>query len=591
MKKTILLIVIFSILLSSFTSINFSEVTNEEINIFFDNEKIEFAINPVYINDTLMVPMRQFFESLDANVNWIHDSREILAYRGNMFIKLQIENGSAYKNGKEISLNAAPIIKENRTLVPLRFIANTFDMKIKKDENNIYIQNNYRDNIYTFLGKTFYKKYYLKDEEIEFSLPYNWNKKTEYDYTYSLYDVQKYKLNISVSRLDEGQSLNTYINNIKKQLLEHYGKKITISKTNELTKNNIDYKVLYLYEDENEIESESNTLDLKFANNILYFFEYNKKVFLYNFNYTDNIQEKDAVGLTNNIINSIKISNLNISRDKEHYLEYKKFFELNTTLEMPLYSNIDINNNITLKGTIEPKQYDSLKAIVEKNGKRKTFIIPIENNQFNQKIYAPFGLGKHNITITTDRFSNYDSINSQSIIEYNKKDSEILLQFSVVNSNNKNILYLIPSEKVLCENEKMISTAKLIALNKNSDYQKAEALYNWIFKNIELDPLKKSLDDSVTIFENSKGNILEINILYTTFLRSLDIPARILKRETSTGTHIYNTEIYINGRWIVSDIGTEIKTYQEGYSSNEYFNIYDQNYFEKLENEIDILNY
>lgn len=52
----------------------------------------------------------------------------------NMEIKLRINNKLAYVNGQEVLLDTEPIIHCNRTMVPLRFIAETFGCQVEWNE-------------------------------------------------------------------------------------------------------------------------------------------------------------------------------------------------------------------------------------------------------------------------------------------------------------------------------------------------------------------------------------------------------------------------------------------------------------------------
>lgn len=52
----------------------------------------------------------------------------------NMEIKLRINNKLAHVNGKEVMLDTEPIIHCNRTMVPIRFIAETFGCKVEWNE-------------------------------------------------------------------------------------------------------------------------------------------------------------------------------------------------------------------------------------------------------------------------------------------------------------------------------------------------------------------------------------------------------------------------------------------------------------------------
>ena len=83
---------------------------------------------PVNLNGNVFVPIRAISESLGADVKWDPLSRTVLI---NDIISLQIGNKQAYVGDKKVILNYAPFIdKNNRTLVPIRFIAEALNCKV-----------------------------------------------------------------------------------------------------------------------------------------------------------------------------------------------------------------------------------------------------------------------------------------------------------------------------------------------------------------------------------------------------------------------------------------------------------------------------
>ena len=66
------------------------------------------------------------------------------ATKGDISIKLQINSKTAYKNNQAISLDVAPKIIEDRTLIPLRFVSEALGAKVDWNEENttITISNN-----------------------------------------------------------------------------------------------------------------------------------------------------------------------------------------------------------------------------------------------------------------------------------------------------------------------------------------------------------------------------------------------------------------------------------------------------------------
>ena len=98
-------------------------------------------VEPQIINDRTMVPMRKIFEEFGAEVDWIPETRSIIAKTDEKEIGLQIDNVNAIVkniNGeiKNISLDSVPVIVDDRTLVPVRFVAESLDKIVGWDIEN-----------------------------------------------------------------------------------------------------------------------------------------------------------------------------------------------------------------------------------------------------------------------------------------------------------------------------------------------------------------------------------------------------------------------------------------------------------------------
>lgn len=119
-----------------------------DVNVQVNGEILNFSdsqgtVNAQIINDRTMVPFRKIFNSLgvsDENIEWIPETRTVKAEKDNIQIELQIENVNAKKivDGKEekIILESAPVIINGRTLVPLRFIAESLGKTVGWDATN-----------------------------------------------------------------------------------------------------------------------------------------------------------------------------------------------------------------------------------------------------------------------------------------------------------------------------------------------------------------------------------------------------------------------------------------------------------------------
>ena len=103
---------------------------NNDIKIYINDERIFFDVAPEITNGRTMVPMRKIFEYLGADVEWEQSIQSIYACYKDISIDLQINNDVMLVNGEYIKLDVPPVIKNDRTLVPLRAVAEAFDAKV-----------------------------------------------------------------------------------------------------------------------------------------------------------------------------------------------------------------------------------------------------------------------------------------------------------------------------------------------------------------------------------------------------------------------------------------------------------------------------
>ena len=133
MKKLLAGILSSALLFSSLS------VSAQDISVYLDDLKIEFDTMPENINDRVFVPLRAIAEALGAEVEWDdatetvtlskYDTRTTLVI-GSIFTKT-----FSFGTMTQKSLDAAPYIKDERTMVPVRFISETFGNWVDWDDN------------------------------------------------------------------------------------------------------------------------------------------------------------------------------------------------------------------------------------------------------------------------------------------------------------------------------------------------------------------------------------------------------------------------------------------------------------------------
>lgn len=106
---------------------------NAEITVTVDGEVIEFDVKPELMNNRTMVPVRAIFEHLGAEVSFDEDSQTVTAKKGEDIIKTAIGSTTIYVNDVEKQIDVAPVIKDNRTLVPVRFVSESLGYYVSWD--------------------------------------------------------------------------------------------------------------------------------------------------------------------------------------------------------------------------------------------------------------------------------------------------------------------------------------------------------------------------------------------------------------------------------------------------------------------------
>ena len=90
-----------------------------------------FDVLPVNENGRVLVPLRGIFESLGASLIWDDATKSATAKRGDIEIKITLDSNTAYKNGEAVILDVPAKIINGRFLVPVRFISEALDCKVK----------------------------------------------------------------------------------------------------------------------------------------------------------------------------------------------------------------------------------------------------------------------------------------------------------------------------------------------------------------------------------------------------------------------------------------------------------------------------
>jgi hypothetical protein len=90
----------------------------------------EFDVPPVIKDGTTLVPFRAIAEALKAEVSWNQEEQSVTVTKDGTVVKLVLGSTTAYVNGKEVKLEVPGQLLNGRTVVPVRFISESFKANV-----------------------------------------------------------------------------------------------------------------------------------------------------------------------------------------------------------------------------------------------------------------------------------------------------------------------------------------------------------------------------------------------------------------------------------------------------------------------------
>lgn len=124
---------------SSTRTVNINGVPRD-VSVEISGKRIVFDQEPVLYNSRTMVPMRKIFESLGATVRWDEETKTVTGIRGDRTVKVTVGSDIMYVNNSKHKLDTPPIVLSDRTLVPIRAIAEGLGCKVEWDNKNFIVE-------------------------------------------------------------------------------------------------------------------------------------------------------------------------------------------------------------------------------------------------------------------------------------------------------------------------------------------------------------------------------------------------------------------------------------------------------------------
>lgn len=112
-------------------------MAEDDITVLVNGEAVVFEDQAPFIeNERTLVPMRAIFEALGATVEWDGETQTVISYDpvSEVSIVLQIGSNKLFVNDKAVELDVAAKIVNERTMVPVRAIAEGMNCVVDWDQ-------------------------------------------------------------------------------------------------------------------------------------------------------------------------------------------------------------------------------------------------------------------------------------------------------------------------------------------------------------------------------------------------------------------------------------------------------------------------
>ena len=112
------------------------QIGNPEMTVNGIKQEIDPGMGtvPVISNERTLLPVRAIVEALGGTVEWDENTRTASLSYDSDNIELTIDSTTAYLNGTAYTLDTTPVIINDRTMLPIRFIEESFGLEVGWDQ-------------------------------------------------------------------------------------------------------------------------------------------------------------------------------------------------------------------------------------------------------------------------------------------------------------------------------------------------------------------------------------------------------------------------------------------------------------------------
>ncbi|MED1785000.1 N-acetylmuramoyl-L-alanine amidase family protein [Brevibacillus fortis] len=112
-----------------------SSASEDAVNLMIGGQAVNAEVPPVIKNGRTLVPVRVIAEGLGAKVDWNDATRTAVITKDTQQLSLTLDSRTAVLNGKQVKLDTPPVISQKRMLLPLRFVGESLGVTVGWDNS------------------------------------------------------------------------------------------------------------------------------------------------------------------------------------------------------------------------------------------------------------------------------------------------------------------------------------------------------------------------------------------------------------------------------------------------------------------------
>ncbi|WP_127531080.1 N-acetylmuramoyl-L-alanine amidase family protein [Paenibacillus kobensis] len=132
-STTLLGMAVFFLLFAGIVPNPTAVAAEDRYSLYLDGRLLNADSPPQLVNNTMLVPLRIVSEELGADVIWNQAQKLITVHKDDLNLQLGIDKKEALVNGQTQLLDAAPLLMNKHTLIPVRFVSENLGLIVKWD--------------------------------------------------------------------------------------------------------------------------------------------------------------------------------------------------------------------------------------------------------------------------------------------------------------------------------------------------------------------------------------------------------------------------------------------------------------------------